>query len=330
MFLCFEKTVSLYINGRVKDFTPFNKVFHDGNFTQVFGIHILKKVKKGAYLSTETLVRVDNFVDNSPKLCKKCINLRKHVVSRSFSDKVRFLTKKDGFMIIGVRFKTIAAALSVVCFLLCLRLVSLGVATANAKPNAMCVVIDAGHGGIDGGAIGVSGVKESDLNLLVAYDLKDCFENAGFKVVMTRKDENGLYGLATDGFKRRDMSKRKEIINSARPVVVVSVHMNKSPVKSRRGAQVCCQKGDADSLTLANVIQHNLNEYVNTTYTGRAYNIIEGDYYICDCSPYPSVIIECGFLSNVEDERLLSEKEYRRKIAYLIYEGAAEYVAIYT
>ena len=233
-------------------------------------------------------------------------------------------------MILSVRLKTVAVILSVICFLSCIRLVANAVTAASARPNDFRIVIDAGHGGIDGGAVGTGGVKESDLNLLVAYDVKECFENAGFKVVMTRRDENGLYGIATDGFKRRDMNKRKEIINEASPVAVVSIHMNKSPVKSRRGAQVCCQEGDSDSLTLANVIQSNLNEYLNTTYTGRGYDIIEGDYYICDCSPYPSVIVECGFLSNAEDERLLETSEYRRKLAYLIYCGVAEYVAIYT
>lgn len=232
-------------------------------------------------------------------------------------------------MIIGVKFKTVATILSLICFLLCFRLISASVTAVNAKPNALCVVIDAGHGGIDGGAMGASGVKESYLNLLVAYDVKDCFENAGFNVVMTRKDENGLYGLATDGFKRRDMNKRKEIINSARPNVVVSIHMNKTSVKSRRGAQVCCQNGDDDSLTLANIVQHNLNEYINTMYSGRGYEVIGGNYYICDCSPYPSIIVECGFLSNYEDERLLCTKEYRQKTAYFIYSGVAEYIAIY-
>ena len=233
-------------------------------------------------------------------------------------------------MIFNVKLNTIVAAVCAVCIFVSM---CFGIKTAvvlSVKPNALCIVIDAGHGGIDGGAIGTTTkVKESDLNLSVAYELKECFENAGFTVVMTRENENGLYGTATDGFKRRDMNKRKQIINGARPLAVVSIHMNKTSLSSRRGAQVCCQKGEDGSLTLANFIQHNLNEYVNTIYSGRGYDLIEGDYYICRCNPYPSVIVECGFLSNKEDERLLKTAEYRQKLAYLIYCGVAEYVAIY-
>lgn len=103
----------------------------------------------------------------------------------------------------------------------------------------MTVVIDAGHGGVDGGAVGINtGVKESDLNLKLARELQSQFHAAGFAVVMTRRDENGLYGNLSEGYKRRDMQRRREIILEANPVLVLSIHLNKYSQEYRRGAQV--------------------------------------------------------------------------------------------
>ena len=103
------------------------------------------------------------------------------------------------------------------------------------------VVIDAGHGGIDGGVVGVDGVKESALNLAYSKTLGEIFERAGFNVVYTRKNEGGLYGLATNGFKLRDMKERKRIIEEAQPDLMISVHMNKFSASYRSGPQVFYQ-----------------------------------------------------------------------------------------
>lgn len=125
---------------------------------------------------------------------------------------------------------------------------------------AYTIVIDAGHGGIDGGVIGTkSGVKESDLNLKVARELYGLLKENGFNVIMTRTDENGLYGDTSRGFKRRDMLARKEIINRAAPDLVVSIHMNFYSASYRRGAQVFFQKGSAAGKNFADAMQTALN-----------------------------------------------------------------------
>ena len=105
------------------------------------------------------------------------------------------------------------------------------------------VVIDAGHGGMDGGVVSATGVRESDLNLQYAKTLGELFRRSGFNVVYTRKTKDGLYGLPTKGFKLRDMKKRREIILQSQPNLVISVHMNKFPQSSRSGPQVFFQKG---------------------------------------------------------------------------------------
>jgi len=212
----------------------------------------------------------------------------------------------------------------------CGFLISGSIAASRYAPPKITVVIDAGHGGIDGGAVGVeSKTSESELNLAVSYELKSYFQSAGVTVVMTREDENGLYGTATDGYKRRDMLERKRIIEKTAPNLVISVHMNRFGNSSRRGAQVYFQKGADTAKTLACIVQNGLNEYINIPQTGKCFSALAGDYYILNSHQYTAIIVECGFLSNVQDDRLLNSKEYREKTAYIIYGGIMEYLAIF-
>ena len=196
---------------------------------------------------------------------------------------------------------------------------------SNAQTTQYKIVLDAGHGGIDGGVSGVNtGVKESELNLIIAKKLEKQLLDAGFNVVLTRKTDAGLYGLATENLKRKDMQKRQEIINKERPNLVVSIHLNKYSLSTRRGAQVFYKDGDENAKLLANSIQNAFNLMEDAP---RQSSALVGDYYILNCSKYPSVIAECGFLSNPEDEKLLITNEYQDKIAYNIYKGIVEYLS---
>ncbi len=189
----------------------------------------------------------------------------------------------------------------------------------------LTVVIDAGHGGVDGGVVGiVSGVKESDVNLAYARALGAKFSEAGFSVVQTRPTEAGLYGAATAGYKKRDMQKRAEIIRKSAPALVISVHQNFFSLRSRRGAQVFFRESSERSSLLADLIQTSLNEMPECVKKTRA---LKGDYYILNCSDYPSVIVECGFLSNAEDEELLLDDGYREKLVSAVAEGAIAFLS---
>ncbi len=195
----------------------------------------------------------------------------------------------------------------------------------EATSTGIKIVLDAGHGGIDGGVTGVkTGVKESELNLLIVKRLEKYLSEAGFSVVLTRSSDAGLYGIATKNLKKKDMEKRKEIINSAVPSLVVSVHLNKFSMGSRRGAQVFYKESSDNSKILADSIQCCFNEMDEAP---RQSSALVGDYYILNCSDYPSVICECGFLSNPQDEALLITEEYRDKIAYTIFKGVVGYLA---
>ena len=195
----------------------------------------------------------------------------------------------------------------------------------NALSNKIKIVLDAGHGGIDNGVLGVnSGVKESELNLKVVKKLESYLIGAGMNVILTRCSDAGLYGVATSNLKRKDMEKRKEIILKAKPDLVISIHMNQFSISSRRGAQVFYKPNDDFGKILADSIQESFNAMEEAP---RICSALTGDYYILNCTKYPSVIAECGFLSNPEDEALLLTEEYQAKIAYSIYKGIVLYFA---
>ena len=204
-------------------------------------------------------------------------------------------------------------------FAFCLRALNAPVAV-SVQAAKLSVVIDAGHGGVDGGVVGVSTKrKESDVNLAIAFMLKEKLADAGFLVVMTRTTEGGLYDTTAPGFKRRDMQKRKEICESANPLCVLSVHQNFYPSTASRGGQVFYRKDDEWSTRLAGNIQAELN----TLYKGegvKARKEMAGDYYMLRLTP-PSVIVECGFLSNPKDDALLNSSAFCEKIADSIVVG---------
>lgn len=204
--------------------------------------------------------------------------------------------------------------------------VKLAVDSQSAAAKAMTVVLDAGHGGVDGGVVGFSGSKESDINLAVTKKLKTELEDAGYRVVLTRTDENGLYGNTMNGFKKRDMAARRDIIIKNAPLMVISIHMNRYSDRSRRGAQVFYDDAGKGKHA-ADIMQSVMNSYVNKPQTGKNYESIGGDFYITKCSKYVSLIVECGFLSNKEDEAQLLDESYQKSMAHYIRLGLDGYVA---
>ena len=209
----------------------------------------------------------------------------------------------------------------------CLSLI-LDITTNTKEANSeerydYAIVIDAGHGGLDPGSIGYkTKVKESDINLAVAKQLEEKLKKSGFRVIMTRENENGLYGLSTKNYKKRDMQKRKEIINKTNPNMVVSIHMNSYIRHNLRGAQVFYDKNSPVSENLALSIQDQFSSKLEKSDKG----ISIGDYYMLKCTDSPSVIAECGFMSNEEDEKLLISPSYQDKIAECIFIGIINFL----
>ena len=210
---------------------------------------------------------------------------------------------------------------------LCVRVLTGAQAVAMFADGGMRIVLDAGHGGIDVGVTGkTTKVKESELNLAIVMQLKEKLTDMGFTVTLTRKTDAGLYGAATKGFKKRDMQRRKEIIEETNPLLVISVHQNFYPSSAYRGAQVFYSKNNANSERLALATQTQLNDlYAETGAKHR--QALEAEYYILQCSTYPTVIVECGFLSNAKDEELLQTIGWQRRLSEGIAAGIMTYLS---
>jgi len=148
-------------------------------------------------------------------------------------------------------------------------------------------------------------------------------ESSGIDVVLTRKDENGLYGIYSKDYKIRDMKARKEIIESSSATLVVSVHMNSFVQRKYRGAQVFYDDTNELSASLALAIQNCFSADLPESNKGTSI----GDYFILKCVPtIPTVLCECGYLSNAEDEKLLITEDYQNTLAYSIYKGIISYL----
>lgn len=213
---------------------------------------------------------------------------------------------------------------SIIAILLCVALISVFCgayfpikASTSPKPT-YTIVIDAGHGGRDGGAVGVkTGTSESELNLKYALSLKSLCEEFGMRVILTRNDMGGLYDESASNKKRSEMEKRKQIICSSGADVMISIHMNSYPLQSLQGTQIFYAKGSEGGQELAKSIQTSV---CKTFDRARKY-VSVGDYFVLNCSPMPAVLIECGFLSSPEDEKNLLDKDYRESLCYHILAG---------
>ena len=212
---------------------------------------------------------------------------------------------------------------------LCVRVIA-APTPVSAEQQTMRIVLDAGHGGIDGGVVGKkTGSKESDLNLSIAYKCKAVLDDMGFETFLTRKTEAGLYDTATRGFKKRDMQNRKTLIEKVNPSLVISIHQNFYPSQKTRGAQVFYLKNHEGGKLLATGLQKRLNElYASDGARGRVQ--AAGEFFMLKCAPCPSVIVECGFLSNADDERLLTSETWQKRLAETIGSGVLSYFSAYT
>lgn len=183
------------------------------------------------------------------------------------------------------------------------------------------VVIDPGHGGFDGGAIGkYSGVHEDDLNLAVSLKLRTLLENKGYEVVMTREDD-GAVGATKQG----DMGIRRRIIEQADSEITVSIHMNYYSSGNVSGPQAFYFPESAKGEKLAKLVQEELNSNLNPPKQRKA---TSERYYILRSGTSPAVLIECGFLSNKNEEYLLRQETYQDKLASAIFIGIDRFMMV--
>lgn len=219
--------------------------------------------------------------------------------------------------------KTLACAL-VVIVVACAAGASFAISAVVAKNenDKYTIVVDAGHGGSDGGMVGKTfGTRESDINLYVSRMLCHYLKKNGYKVIMTRNADITLSDGKTQNKKLSEMKKRAEIINSAKPDLMISIHQNSYPLSSVKGAQAFYSGESERSRDAAKIFQSSLNRALGGERKEKS-----ADYYVLQCSPYPSVLVECGFLSNPDEEKLLRSPAYREKVAYALYAACVSYL----
>ncbi len=215
---------------------------------------------------------------------------------------------------VTIRKRTVVIVLSAVLALVTVFATAATVIASTRATGNITIVIDAGHGGADGGVTGITtGTKESDINLSIAKYLMKYLQDGGYNVVMTRSDSAAVCGGIKYN-KREDMRVRRDIVKAAKPDLVISVHCNAYPVSSVKGAQAFFA-GNSEGERYALTVQNYFNDVLND----KPRNAAVGDYYILNCSEYPSVLCECGFLSNSKEENLLITASYQEKVAYTIY-----------
>ncbi len=283
------------------------------------------------------------------------------------------MAKKKGIEKINRKFCRIAAAIAIL-FLICtglggilgggdfVRVVSGALRSGNisgsiadvfgamgvfAKGDAPVVLIDAGHGGIDGGAVSADGVSEKDINLNISILLKEILKGYDIDVQMTREEDKGLYtGVKNDGtdemeiegkrsirsLKAEDLNVRRDMADAVRADAFVSVHLNSYRAdRSVFGAQTfyttdCDDEVGERSRNLAEAIQKFLISDIDNGNERAAMK--KNDVLIMKNAGCPTVIVECGFLSNASEARLLESEDYQQKLAEAISRGILEYLGI--
>ncbi len=174
------------------------------------------------------------------------------------------------------------------------------------------IIVDAGHGGFDGGAVAFDNTLEKDLNLDIAKILRNYLVSSGYNVIMTRDDDGAL-----SDHKMEDMRKRLQTMQENRDALFVSIHCNKFPVSSARGLQVFYSENTDSSKELADIIQEQYNTTINKN-CRRVSKPSDNSIYLLDNAPCDAVLIECGFVSNIAELELLKDDNYKSELAKMI------------
>ena len=193
----------------------------------------------------------------------------------------------------------------------------------EVKSNKSVIIIDAGHGGLDGGAVGVDGIVEKDINLAISLKLKRLFKISGCEVILTRETDEMLSGDGVKKKKASDLSNRVKIADKYPEAIFISIHMNKFPLENIKGMQIFFALNNINSANLAELLKKNNKSYLQP-YNNR--EIKRGkDIYVLETIKNIGILIECGFLSNNEEARLLIQDDYQNKLAKIIFATVVEF-----
>ena len=199
-----------------------------------------------------------------------------------------------------------------------------GNTAGERQPGQECIIIDPGHGGVDPGKVGVNGALEKDINLQMAYILKEQLEAEGFYVILTRASDESPGSENGDITKVQDLQNRIRLIAEEDPLLVISIHQNSYPQESVCGAQVFYYETSEEAKQLAECIQRQLILAADDGNHRQAKG--NTSYFLLKKTPVTTVIVECGFLSNWREATLLQQEDYQRLMTGAIVDGILEYL----
>ncbi|MGN0579521.1 MAG: N-acetylmuramoyl-L-alanine amidase [Ruminococcus sp.] len=191
------------------------------------------------------------------------------------------------------------------------------------------IVLDAGHGGMDGGCSSADGVPEKGINLDILLRVRDMLEISGYKVEVTRDTDTSIHDKGIEGIanqKSSDMDNRLAIFNEHTNAVCISIHQNQFTDSRYSGAQMFYSDTNEESEALARKLQNKFVEYLQPE-NDREIKLCGKELFLCYYSENPTVMAECGFLSNPDEAALLNTEEYRGKVAFTLYSGINEFVS---
>lgn len=194
----------------------------------------------------------------------------------------------------------------------------------GGKENEKIVVIDAGHGGDDPGKVGINGALEKDINLRVAKLVTRALEQNDIQVVLTRSEDQGLYQSDSKNRKIEDLKNRMALIESSGASLAVSIHQNSYTLENVRGAQVFFYETSRQGKRAATIMQKELKNGMDAQ--NKRQEKPNKSYYLLKRSSIPTIIVECGFLSNGKDAALLVDEAYQKKLAFYIAMGILKYL----
>ena len=235
------------------------------------------------------------------------------------------------------KIKLIASGITLCCCAAAVGAISV-VSSRNDKatPTALVqdddlpvIVLDAGHGGFDGGCVSADGIPEKGINLSILQRLKDLLILAGYEVDVTRDSDISIHDKGIEGIanqKSSDMDNRLALFNKYENAICISIHQNQFTDPIYHGAQMFYSNSDSRSEQLARNLQSSFSEYLQTD-NKREIKLCGKELYLCYYSKNPTVMAECGFLSNPEEAALLNTQEYQEKVALTLFNGINKYIS---
>lgn len=226
--------------------------------------------------------------------------------------------------------KTIAfTSISLCIFLFFVSLITFLSIKAHRDNLNPLVIIDPGHGGEDGGAVGKNGTVEKNINLEIALNFRDILHFLGYDTVMTREKDKAIYdedAIKLRQKKRSDLKNRLSIIHkhSGPDSIFVSIHQNKFPNEKYSGTQIFYSSNNPNSDDLALKIRENIVNQIQKN-NEREIKESKSEIFLLKNSKIPSVVVECGFLSNADEEKKLNDKNYQKKLALCMFFGVNDF-----